>query len=58
MMGGSSSPGMAGKISLAGLWSDGAKLDFNTLGPGADLGLPGIYMTTMDQALELGSTSI
>lgn len=57
LMGGTSSPGMAKKMSLAGLWSNGVELDFNTLGPGADLGLPGIYLTTRDQALELGSNS-
>lgn len=56
-IGGTNSPAMGKKMSLAGLWTNGNELDFSNLGPGAALGMPGIYMTTMDSALELGSTS-
>lgn len=56
-IGGTNSPTMAKKMSLAGLWTNGNELDYNNLGPGASLGMPGIYMTSMDSALELGSTS-
>lgn len=56
-IGGTNSPTMAKKMSLAGLWTNGNELDFNNLGSGAALGMPGIYMTKLDSALELGSTS-
>lgn len=56
-IGGTNSPTMAKKMSLAGLWTNGNELDYNNLGPGAGLGMPGIYMTSQDSALELGSTN-
>lgn len=56
-IGGTNSPTMAKKMSLAGLWTNGSELDYNNLGPGAGLGMPGLYMTSMDSALELGTTN-
>lgn len=56
-IGGTNSPTMAKKMSLAGLWTNGNELDYNNLGSGAGLGMPGIYMTSLDSALELGSTN-
>lgn len=54
---GTNNPAMAKKMSLAGLWTNGMELDFNNLGSGADLGMPGLYLTSLDCALELGSTT-
>lgn len=54
---GTNSPDMAKKMSLAGLWVNGYELEGNSLGPGAELGMPGIYLTSLDRAMELGSTS-
>lgn len=56
-IGGTNSPTMAKKMSLAGLWANGNELDYSNLGPGAALGMPGLYMTTLDRALEIGSTT-
>lgn len=56
-IGGTNSPTMGKKMSLAGLWANGNELDYNNLGPGAGLGMPGLYMTSMDSALELGTTN-
>lgn len=54
---GTNSPAMAKKMSLAGLWANGFELEPNFLGNGSNLGLPGVYLTTLDKALEVGATS-
>ncbi len=48
---------MAKKMSLAGLWANGTELVPNYVGSGASLGMPGLYMTSQDRALELGTTN-
>lgn len=54
---GTNSPAMAKKMSLAGLWANGFELEPNFLGNGSNLGMPGVYLTTLDKALELGASS-
>lgn len=54
---GTNSPTMAKKMSLAGLWSNGTELTPNSIGNGGALGMPGMYLTSEDSALELGSTN-
>ncbi len=54
---GTNSPTMAKKMSLAGLWTNGTVLTPNLGSQGAALGMPGMYLTRLDSALELGSTN-
>lgn len=54
---GTNSPTMAKKMSLTGLWANGNELTPNNVGNGAALGMPGLYMTSLDSALELGTTT-
>ena len=53
---GTNSRGMARKMSLAGLWANGRPLPGARPGGGADLGMPNLYMTTGDRAVELATT--
>lgn len=52
---GTNSPEMAQKMSLAGLWASGLILDPAFGEQGFSLGMPGLYMTENDRALELGA---
>ncbi len=56
-MRGTNSPTMAKKMSLAGLWANGSVLSPNEIGGNAPLGMPGVYLTSLDSALELGTTN-
>lgn len=56
-MRGTNSPTMAKKMSLAGLWANGSVLTPNDIATNASLGMPGVYLTSMDSALELGTTN-
>lgn len=42
---GTNSSGMARKMSLAGLWANGMELANSTVGSGANLGMPNLYLT-------------
>lgn len=54
---GTNSPTMAKKMSLSGLWANGNSLEPNNIGNGLGLGMPGMYMTSKDSALEVGTTN-
>ena len=54
---GTNSRGMARKMSLAGLWANGMALAGARVGGGADLGMPNLYMTSGDSAVELAMTA-
>lgn len=57
LISGSNSPTMAKKMSLAGLWANGTELIPNTVGIGASLGMPNLYMTTSDKVLEISTST-
>lgn len=57
LIGGSNSPTMAKKMSLAGLWANGHELSPCDLGAGAHLGMPNLYLTSLDRVLELSTTT-
>ncbi|MDE7241993.1 outer membrane homotrimeric porin [Desulfovibrio sp.] len=54
---GTNSRAMARKLSLQGLWANGMALPGARAGGGADLGMPNLYLTTGDSALELATTA-
>lgn len=54
---GTNSAGMARKMSLAGLWANGMKLANTTVGAGANLGMPNLYLTEGDYAIEISAAS-
>lgn len=54
---GTNSAEMAKKMSLAGLWANGMELANSTVGAGANLGMPNLYLTQGDYAVELSATS-
>ena len=53
---GTSSRAMARKMSLAGLWANGMELPGAQVGGGADLGMPNLYLTEGDCAVEVAAT--
>ena len=53
---GTNSRAMARKMSLAGLWANAMTLPGASVGAGADLGLPNLYLTERDFALEIAAT--
>lgn len=53
---GTNSSEMARKMSQAGLWASGLTLDPAFGEQGFNLGMPGLYMTEKDRALELGTS--
>ena len=55
-IGGTNSPVMGKKMSLANIWANGTALS-NDVAASSSLGMPGLYMTTLDHALELGTTN-
>lgn len=54
---GTNSPQMGKKMSLAGLWANGFEMEPNYSGSGSLLGMPGVYLTTADRAVEFGMSS-
>ncbi len=56
-IGGTNSPTMAKKMSLAGLWANGSTLDPHGNTDGFNLGHDAMYLTTGDSALEFGLTN-
>lgn len=52
---GTNSSAMARKMSLAGLWANGMELAGATVGGGAALGMPNLYLAEGDCALELSA---
>lgn len=51
---GTNSPVMGKKMSLAGLWANGSVLEAGLAGQNLSLGMPPLYMTSRDYALEFG----
>ncbi|MBD5416452.1 MAG: outer membrane homotrimeric porin [Desulfovibrio sp.] len=53
---GTNSRAMARKMSREGLWANGMALSGAQPGPGADLGMPNLYLTQGDFAVEIAGT--